>query len=159
MEQMKIGAAISVNWTGTVTFREDWMKQSDDANRRTAPRYHVEDRFFLTFRPSFETMGKIRDISKTGIGFEYTAFTPEETLRESDADPVEVDIFSSFKEFHLSRIPCKVVYDVSVGNSSFTIGLFENRRCGLQFSGLTGYQANQLGTLIRNYSQYPVKVQ
>jgi hypothetical protein len=68
---------------------------------------------------------------------------------------VEIDFFSGAEDFHLSRVPCKVVYDVrSDDHPSFNV--FETRRCGLQFGGLTDQQSRLMDIL---FSRFIVTVQ
>ena len=128
------------------------MKEDPDTRRRSQ-RYTLNDTVFLTFRPQFDRMGRLKDISKNGVGFEYVAI--DSSTYSGDSTKIEVDIFSGSKDFNLSRVPCEVVYDVKISASSGT-GLFENRRCGLQFSDLSTYQVAQLGHLLNTCAAEPV---
>ena len=111
--------------------------------RRGSKRFQVTKEVFLTFRPDFERIGRVRDISKGGIAFEYLAFR-----KPSKVKHVEVDIFSRLGNVYISHIPCKVLYDIGKDTLSFlsTAGI---RRCGLQFGQLTKNQMARLLTFLR----------
>lgn len=133
------------------------VNEQTSANRRRSARYLVNEAIYLTFRPQFQKMGKLKDISKRGVSFEYMSVDSSGSLSNGDAHSIEVDIFSSSKDFHLSRIQCKVIYDVIVrGSSKFQ--LFENRRCGLQFDQLSDYQDMELSCLVNNFLAFPAPV-
>lgn len=120
-----------------------------ESERRQHTRYGISDDVFLTFRPQFETMGKVKDISRGGAAFEYTAFTESNSTKD-----IEVDIFSAAEGFHVARIPCKVVYDVQV-NSHPNLKNLVTKRCGLEFQNLTSQQLAQLSSLFTRYAPLP----
>lgn len=118
------------------------MGEYAGTNRREHPRYKIKSDVFLTFRPQFKKIGKLRDISRGGVAFEYTLY--EEMGDYSD---VEVDIFSASKDIHIMRVPCKVVYDFPIE----TYPSFNNivtRRCGLRFLKLSDQQMSQIKSFI-----------
>ena len=125
------------------------MNTKDSSDRRTSQRFLVKESVFLTFRPTFNKLGSLKDISKSGVSFEYIAYESMDTPHS-----VEIDIFSKSMDIHLSKVPCKVVYDVKVGES-FTMNQVETRRCGLQFEQLSGYHASQLKNILSNYIAGP----
>jgi hypothetical protein len=95
--------------------------------RRQYTRFTVSEDVFVTFRPSFDRIGNVKDISKGGIGCEYLAFDKLDKVEQ-----VEVDIFSKAHGFYISNVPCRVAYDTS-DHSLFLLSGAEVRRCGLQF--------------------------
>jgi hypothetical protein len=115
-------------------------------DRRQSERFRPTAEVFLTFRPNFERIGSVRDISQTGVSFEYLSFDHSETVEH-----VEVDIFSGEQNFYISHIPCKVVYNIRK-DASFLLHNAETRRCGLQFEQLNDQQASSLLTFL---SQLP----
>lgn len=103
-------------------------------DRRRSERFPVADEVFLTFRPHFERIGNVKDISKTGISFEYLSFEESEAV-----EYVDVDIFSASEGFYITRVPCRVIYDIRK-EPAFLLQDAETRRCGLEFGQLTEQQ-------------------
>lgn len=122
------------------------MKAQKDTRRRSQ-RFTVKDTVFLTFRPGFDKMGRLKDISKSGVAFEYISLDRQAESGTLEYESVEVDIFSNAKGLYLSRVPCKIVYDVRTADF-FGRKLFENRRCGLKFGPLSHNQKAQLVALL-----------
>jgi hypothetical protein len=128
--------------------REDEMTERLHENRRRFERYAMRDSVFLAFRPRFDRLGLLVDISRGGVAFEYTA---SDKPREEPRPPhIEVEIFSH-DTFRLSRIPCTIVYDTMAESSLGTPG-FETRRCGLQFARLSDAQMSQLKILMETHA-------
>lgn len=125
------------------------MNVKEQADRRTYRRYLVKDSVFLTFRPTFNKLGSLKDISRSGVSFEYIAYESMDTPHS-----VEIDIFSKSMDIHLSKVPCRVVYDVKI-DDSFAMSQVETRRCGLQFEGLSNRHASQLKNILSNYISGP----
>lgn len=117
------------------------MTDKSERDRRQHPRYRVDDEVFLAFRPQFDRIGKLKDISQGGVAFEYTVFQESQPVQTA-----EIDIFSAAKDFHLPRVLCKIVYDVKL-DSYPSFNNIVTRRCGLQFQDLSEQQAAQLQTL------------
>jgi hypothetical protein len=114
------------------------------AERRRHERYEVTDRIFITFRPQFDRIGWITDISKGGISLEYSTIQEYSTLSKK----VSVDIFSSPKKFDLSNLFCRLVYDTRVDSGKGFIENIETRRCGLVFENLSQHEAAQLEVIL-----------
>jgi hypothetical protein len=77
---------------------------------------------------------KIKDISILGLAFEYI------TDEVADFKVSKVDIFVSGVDFFISKIPCKVVYDIPLetsGANQFSRTGLMHKRCGLQFESLS----------------------
>lgn len=119
------------------------MTEKSVPNRRQFQRYAVTDSVFLAFRPRFDRLGMLKDISGGGVAFEYTVSDTPQPLETSE---IEVEVFSH-KTFKLSRIPCTIVYDTRAEAGPSMTG-FETRRCGLQFGKLSDLQAAQLKVLM-----------
>jgi hypothetical protein len=114
------------------------------AERRRHERYEVKDRIFITFRPQFDRIGWITDISKGGLSLEYSTIQEYSELTEK----VNVDIFSSPRKFDLSNLPCQLIYDARVDRGKGFIETIETRRCGLVFENLSPHQADQLDIVL-----------
>lgn len=126
----------------------DWEKgEQVEMEKRKSRRFLAQDMAFAVFRPYFTKLGKVRDISKSGMAFEYVTF---EGAKE---DSGEVDLFVSGTRFHLSRIPAQTVYDSGVANDHYSFSpLVERRRCGVKFGELTEGQAKQLRHFIETHT-------
>jgi len=115
---------------------------TDDAmpnENRRYQRYAIKGDILITSRPLFHTVGKLRDISYGGVGFEYVANSENARL-----ETVEVDMLFR-KQFQLRRIPCRVAYDISVEQPP--AGGVGTRRCGLEFRKLSDQQASLLSLI------------
>jgi hypothetical protein len=124
--------------------------QEAGRDRRRCRRFPVPGDVFLTFRPGFEKIGYVKDVSKTGISFEYMAFENADMVEEGNAGYVEVDIFSRAQNFHIYRIPCEIVYDMEHRASLF-LHAAQTRRCGLKFLQVSQELASQLSVFSGKY--------
>ncbi|MHC1745134.1 MAG: PilZ domain-containing protein [Syntrophobacteraceae bacterium] len=113
-------------------------------DRRTATRYPVRDRIFITFRPAFDVVGCLVDLSHDGLAFEYTAFE-----RSQQYEKVAVDIFCQPRRVNLTYVPCRVIYTQDMKDAPSFCG-FRTKRCGLQFGRLSQDQAAQIHSLLRS---------
>jgi hypothetical protein len=112
-----------------------------------SPQYALKSDVFLLFRPGFDRLGRLRDISKAGVTVEFPVF---EDYEKTPA--VEVDIFiSPNNDLMVRSLPCKVVYDVKVERLAFA-GI-EVRRCGLEFEQpISEQHSAMLQQLITRYA-------
>jgi hypothetical protein len=114
-------------------------------DRRQSTRYATNSDFFLAFWPSLDRVGKLRDVSDSGVAFEYAVFDVKDEVMD-----VEVDIFASRpSHLMLRRVPCKVVYDIKLERPSM-VGI-ETRRCGLRFENLSQQHTELLKILLSKY--------
>jgi hypothetical protein len=120
------------------------MGKKDEIDRRKFHRYAFKNPVFITFRPEFDLIGKLTDISPGGLAFEYNAFDDRER-----SDMVEIALFSQPKEYSLPKATCRVVYDQEVA-SCYSFKGFQTRKCGLEFCELNSEQMLQLDLLIAN---------
>jgi hypothetical protein len=102
---------------------------------------------FAVLRPHFTNLGKVKDISRGGLVFEYI---PRE--RQNAGSP-EIDIFLSGERFYLPRIPSKIIYNIKIVKEyqGVTTGI-EKRRCGLEFGELSEEQAAKLDFFLENHT-------
>lgn len=124
------------------------MSDKKDAERRRHERYALKDRVFITFRPLFDRIGWITDISKGGVSLEYSTIQEYSALTEK----VAVDIFSTPRKFDLSNLPCQLIYDSRVDRGKGFIETIETRRCGLVFENLSPHQADQLNVVLNEFT-------
>jgi hypothetical protein len=103
-----------------------------ETERRKFTRFVVPENVYAALGPSFSKVGRIKNISISGLVIEYL------TDDDSVAGNSRVDIFIRGEKFYLSKLPCKIVYDVPIepSASSQVSGLIR-KRCGVQFNRLT----------------------
>ncbi|RJR24558.1 MAG: hypothetical protein C4582_04190 [Desulfobacteraceae bacterium] len=118
-------------------------------DRRVFERYVPRDTIFATFRPMFDRMGRIVDISKGGLAMEYTLLDEKTGLDKK----VNVDIFNNDKKYNAFSVPCTLVYDVRINEGEGFLSTLETRRCGLKFDALKPAHLAQLESIIRDISQ------
>jgi hypothetical protein len=113
----------------------------------------VHDKTFAALGGDYETVGKVDDISIKGLTLSYLCERKKDALINGFS---VVDIFLSEDTFHLSKVPCKIVYDVKDPKSLKKNGIVI-RRCGLKFGKLDESQSNLLETFIENYKKAPLR--
>jgi hypothetical protein len=116
------------------------VTENKGRERRRHERFATNDHIFVTFRPHFDRIGSISDISKGGVSLEYPVIQEYAAL----TDNLRVDIFCSTKKLELSNVPCRLIYDERVNNGKGFLKTIETRRCGLEFAGLSQWQAARL---------------
>jgi len=65
-----------------------------------------------------------------------------------------VDIFVREKNFHLSKLPCKIIYNMplnSIGKTQTLANGLIRKRCGLEFKSLSKTHKKQLEAFLRNH--------
>ena len=117
--------------------------------RRKYVRFMAKDDSFAALRNGFKKVGKISDISVGGLAFSYLS---EITEIDNASHISEVDIFLSGNGFHLSNVPCRIVYEApgSTPDEGFLVRMSS---CGLMFGELNGSQLEQLELFIENYTR------
>ena len=116
--------------------------------QRKYVRFLAQDNAFAALRIGFKKVGKVNDISIKGLSFSYLRKTTE---ADSDLHYSQVDIFLSGNGFHISNVPCRIVYDIP--DPTLDEGLFvEMSRCGLHFQKLTESQSELLEFFIKNHT-------
>ena len=114
--------------------------------RREYIRFLVPENTFAALRPNFSMVGRIKDISIGGLALQY--LTDEKPGLENS----RVDIFNCGEEFHLSELPCKIVYDIRLAgyaNTRASAGGLIHRRCGVQFGVIDKNDFAQLELFLR----------
>ena len=118
------------------------------AEQRKYTRYAAADNAFAALEPGFNRVGRIQDISIMGLAFEYL------TDEVADFKVSKVDIFVSGEDFFISKIPCKVVYDISLetsGANQSPTGLM-HKRCGLAFESLPNTEKSMIEQFIEAHT-------
>ncbi len=112
---------------------------------REHERMSPDDNVFVALGSCYTKVGRMKDISKGGLSFEYL-------LYETDMYDTEqkCDIFSTKNTFSLTGVPCQIVYDIaSNGHTSHSFALsISNMRCGIRFTSLTDHHKTTLDSLL-----------
>ncbi len=118
--------------------------------QRRQIRFVPHDSAFAALGSTFARVGKIKNISIGGLAFEYI------TDEDSDQEASQLDIFLSGNDFHLAKVPCRVVYDMpkrkSDDASRIVFETFMTKQCGVQFVGLTEDKVSQLDLFLNVYT-------
>ena len=116
--------------------------------RRKHTRFLTKDNAFAAIRNDLMKVGKINDISISGLGF---SFLSEYTQIDSADHHTHADIFCSKNGFHLSKVACRIVYEIPDPSPDKGY-LVRMSRCGLQFEEINRSQSEQLKLFIENYT-------
>lgn len=120
------------------------------SERRKNIRFLVQDDVIAALQNGSTKIGQVKDISMGGLSFDH--IYDENLSRE----PSKTDIVLLVNEFCISRIPCRVVYDIPAPTpteyQSLTISLL-TRRCGVQFEVLSQDQIAQLNFFLKTYTR------
>jgi len=119
--------------------------------RREHERFVPKTSVFVVFRPEFSKIGPVKDISRGGLRCKYLHPVDENTPAGKTSQLI--DIFLSNNGFHLSNIPCNLIYDVRPDNDqvSFMPDLMA-RQCGLKFDQLTKEQEKQINHFLMKHT-------
>jgi len=119
------------------------------SERRRYDRLRTAENAYAALSPDFTKIGKIKDINKGGLSFEYIN-------GEAIANKIsQVDIFLSGNTVHLFKIPCRVIYEIpveTVDTASTPSGAITRRRCGIRFGILSKKRKEAIADFIDNYT-------
>jgi len=119
-----------------------------EQDRREKERRQPKATTFVALRPEFVKLGKLTDISSSGLCFEYISKGDV----EPGSDELEMDMFISGNGYYLPNVPCRLVYDVKINKEMTFMAGLEYRRCGLQFARLSDKQIDHLEHYLTNYT-------
>ena len=116
--------------------------------RRKYTRFRAQDSAYAAVGAEFTHVGRLIDISIGGLSVEY--------LTDDNAKLMNppVDIFVRGKIFHLSKMPCKVIYNKRIdapGKTQTSANGLIRKRCGLEFKSLSKTHKKQLEAFLRNH--------
>ncbi|MGD8648098.1 MAG: PilZ domain-containing protein [Desulfobacterales bacterium] len=116
--------------------------------QRKYTRFRAQDTACAAVGADYTPVGRLIDISIGGLSLEYL------TDDNAKLKNPQVDIFVRDKNFHLSKLPCKVIYNMRIDapgkTQTLTNGLIR-KRCGLQFKSLSETHKKQLEAFLRNH--------
>jgi len=103
------------------------------SEKRRFIRFLVPENTYAALWPTYQKVGRIKEISIDGLCFEYIADG------DSDTPITHVDIFMQGDDVKKFKIPCRLVYEVpdySRDNISQPKTILKKRRCGLHFEAI-----------------------
>jgi len=118
------------------------------SERRKYIRFQAQDTAYAAVGAEFAHVGRLIDISIGGLALEY--------LTDDDAQLMNppVDIFVREKNFHLAKLPCKIIYNMRLdthGTTQMSTNGLLRKRCGLEFESLSETHKKQLESFLRNH--------
>ena len=121
-----------------------------EAEKRQSQRYSVRGEGIEIFSRQSEIVGKLENISKTGMAFRYTA------LGEKKAESDTIDIIAMGPaRFYVPGLVCRMIYDISALDEDQTLTGAETRLCGHEFVRIENEV--KLSFFLRNYLSKPVE--
>ena len=114
---------------------------------RKSMRFIPEKNSFAALGTGIMLVGKISDISSSGLAFEHIA-----NLNSTHVDPGTVDIFVSGMQFHLADVPCVKVYDLPINTGNIFTSPFLSKRCGVKFTTLNNKQMIELEAFLEKHT-------
>lgn len=122
------------------------------SEQRTVDRFIPKENAYVALGRKYTKVGKMKDISLAGLAFEYI------TGEEFNEDASALDIFLVGTEFHLYRIPCKLIYNIDVHVPEINnrlVKMYTTKRCGVRFEKLT----KDLTALLKFFIKYHTRGQ
>jgi c-di-GMP-binding flagellar brake protein YcgR len=118
------------------------------SERRKYTRFQAQATAYAAVGAEFTHVGRLIDISIGGLALEY--------LTDDDARLMDspVEIFVREGEFHLSKLPCKIIYNMRLdapGKTQTSTNGLIRKRCGLEFESLSETHKKQLEAFLRNH--------
>jgi len=121
-----------------------------EAERRQHRRHSVRDDRIEIFSRKTKIIGKLENISRTGLAFHYAPVRGE----KAEFDTIDM-MATGPARFYLSGLDCRRIYDISALDEDQTFTGVETRLCGLEFISIENN--HQLGFFLRNYLNMPVE--
>ena len=115
-----------------------------ETERRQHRRYSVRNDGIEIFSRETKLVGKLENISKSGLAFCYTPVGDE----KAESDTIDV-MATGPARFYLSGLDCRKVYDISALAEDQTFTGAETRLCGMEFVRIENN--HQLAFFLRNY--------
>ena len=113
--------------------------------RRKQKRFKVKTGAFAALVPSFEKLGQIKNISKSGIAFQYLGSA------EKAKDSGKLEILSIDDGFYLRELSVKTVLDFEV-DTQVPFSSLKTRQVSLQFEELEHHQKELLDHFLEKYT-------
>jgi len=119
------------------------------SEQRKHDRFMAKENAFAALGRNYTRVGKIKDISIGGLAFEYIR---GKGLKEHVS---KIDIFLVGTEFHLYKVPCKLIYNIDAYVPEINnklVKIYTTKRCGIQFEKLSKDFETLLKFFIKNHT-------
>jgi hypothetical protein len=112
--------------------------------RREHERFEVPQGAYVTLGPGGRVLGKIVDISMSGVAFGYIDGV------EPSKGSNELDLFFMDSSFSLRKVPFKTIWNIEIPNE-IHYSTEPMRHTGVQFKRLKRNQASELKSFIESH--------
>jgi hypothetical protein len=120
------------------------ITQKGVVDRRKHKRFKAKEGVFALLT-SDNKMGQIKDISRSGLTFQYIGHG------EPLSGSTEMEIFSTVYDFYLKKVPVKSVVDIEV-DDDIPFSSVSMKQLRIQFGEMTRIQLRLLGYLLQRYT-------
>lgn len=114
--------------------------------RRKIERFEPMEYFFAAVRPDYKILGKIIDISSTGLLFHYVCDINDQCLEKEPL--LSIDIFTKHWNLFILEIPCRIIEEDYVPVDHDFITSVVMRFCRLKFLELSRDKTDSLNYFI-----------
>lgn len=121
-------------------------RKKDFVDRRNQKRLPVKEGAFAVLRPQLTKLGKIIDISWSGLAFGYVVTGDE------NSETSEIDIFLSGNGFYLEGIPVEKISESRI-SKKYSMSSPPMKKCSVQFGELNDSQISQMNFFIKNHTK------
>jgi hypothetical protein len=118
--------------------------KKDLVERRKHKRFKAKEGAFAVLT-SDNKMGQIKDISRSGLTFQYIGHG------EPSSGSTEMEIFSTVYDFYLKKVPARVIVDSEI-EKTVPFSSVPMRQVNVQFEEMTPIQSKLLEYFIQNYN-------
>ncbi len=118
---------------------------TDFIERRKHKRLKAKERAFAVLKSNSAKLGQIINISKGGLTFRYIP-----NGKKSNGS-FEVDIFIAGNDFHLKKVPTRIVLDCDISNK-VSFSSLPMRQLSMQFGEMMPEQKSKLAFFLENHT-------
>jgi hypothetical protein len=127
-----------------ITMPKKNTNQAVSYDRRKSPRYKARAVVYAMLFPHYERLGKIIDVSESGLAFTYYANQPMPVISN------KLNVLTPNGDLYIGVLPVTVVSDVERTNSMAISGTI--RRISVKFGDLSWHKKRQIEELIQKYT-------
>ena len=120
------------------------------SENRNYIRFVAQDNAYAALGTHFSRVGKLKDISVDGLGFEYI-----DNAKGLEQDSSVVSIFHTEEKFFLPHLACRLIYDKAIcikTSQSYFKATYLVKRCAVQFIDINAQQKKKLNFFLNNYT-------